>query len=555
MSQTHWQVTSPKNPSSVEELLGLLLENRKMDPSCLNGSLKDLEAHLAMDGMEAGSRLMSRHLHRRSKIVLVGDYDCDGVTAVSQMALFLRDIGYSEFEVVIPDRSDGYGFPSIALEQHPDARLFVALDCGTSDVPVIERARSSGADVIVLDHHEVPRRGHAPASVLINPKKPGCPSPFKDFCASGLTLLFLAQLRRVLPRAFTPPSLGGKYLALAALGTVADVVPLVHANRILVRSGLSCLNARTFQPLNALIQQAGLWQRSPLTAGHLAFYLAPRINAAGRMEHALSAYRLFMAESSPTLQDCAQRLNALNAHRQKAEEEILSVIRTRWENIRPGRRSLVLGDPAWPAGLAGILASRLQRELHYGPTVVFSVDTAKGTARGSARSIPGVNIYEALGQCADLLLKWGGHEQAAGMTLAADRIEAFADRLEAVMQTYPAHCFVPVRKIDALINLDLVNDSLLDALQRLEPHGMGNPTPAFGVRGAAIRSAVPFGQKGDHVRLRLGNGLEGIFWRGAGILDLPSLNSSTPQDLAFHIERDSYSGAPILNLKAVGELF
>ncbi len=554
-ARARWRLISQKRPSTVEEVVPILLENRKADPSFLNGSISDLEPFLSAYGMKEGAALFSHHLHRENKIVLVGDYDCDGITSLAQVALFLRDIGYSPYEVVIPSRSEGYGFPLRALEMHPDAKLFVALDCGTSDAGVIERVRKNGADVIVVDHHEVPDRGAAPANVLINPKQPQCASPFKEFASAGLTLLFLARLRRVLPEAFPPPPLDGKYLTLAALGTVADVVPLLSANRILVQGGLKCLNTRNFGPMNALMEQAGLRDRPDLSAGDLAFYLGPRINVAGRMDEPLLAYRLLMSQSPRDAVHLARRLHELNALRQKTEESILRSITGDSKVLGSRGRTLVLGDPSWPHGLVGILASRLQREVHYGPVVLFAMDQEKGVARGSARSVPGINIYEALGKCSHLLLKWGGHEQAAGMTLELRHFDEFAHCFEEVMQSYPREHFIPEKKVDALISGGLITPSLLEALKQLEPHGMGNPTPTFGIRNAGIQGAVPFGRGGDHLRLKLNGGLKAIYWRGANLLDVDSLSRCGPQDLAFQVERDPFQGKPVLNLKDLGSLF
>ena len=207
------------------------------DGSFLSADLKDLETCLVMKGIDEGARLMADRLIHGRQIVLVGDYDCDGITSVAQMAHFLTDIGYGNFDVVIPGRSEGYGIPARALTGHPDADLLVAMDCGTFDAEPLTMARHRGTDSIVIDHHEISDRDPAPATVLINPRQPGCPSVFKDFCSSGLTLLFLTRLRKAIAGTFPQPRLGGKYLAMAAIGTVADMVPLVGGNRILVREG------------------------------------------------------------------------------------------------------------------------------------------------------------------------------------------------------------------------------------------------------------------------------------------------------------------------------
>jgi single-stranded-DNA-specific exonuclease len=554
MIRVQWQVLEETQATSVEEVIEILLTNRGVAPSFLSCALKDLEPHLAMQGMDEGAELMARHLCAGHKIVLVGDYDCDGVTSVAQMSLFLRDIGYRNYEVVIPVRTEGYGMPERAVVDHPDARLFVIMDCGTLDVKAVTMARDLGADCIVIDHHEVPEEGLAPATVLINPKQRACLSPFKEFCSSGLTLLFLVRLRRAIQGHFSAPNLGGKYLALAAIGTVADIVPLVEGNRILTSCGLSCINKGTFMPVSRILDTAGLSGKT-LTAGHIGYYVGPRINAAGRMAEARLAFDLLTAESSDEITRLTHELNRLNAARQHQEDVILKEIRQRFADEREGKRTLVMGDPKWAAGIIGIIASRIQQELRFGPTIVFFMDEQKGIARGSARSIPGFDIHAALGGCSDLLLKWGGHKMAAGMTVSLDLFEAFARRFEEVAQQHPADVFVPKGKIDAFLDIDLVSRKLLDGLKQLEPHGPGNPTPVFAARNIRVSIQKAFGRDQNHLRLRVGNGIGGIFWRGVRHYESGQWRDGEYVDVVFQVEWDDYSKKPVLNIKDIGHLF
>jgi single-stranded-DNA-specific exonuclease len=552
MTRCQWEITGKGKPASVEGILEMLLQNRGVDSSFLSGSLKDLEAHLTMSGMDEGATLMARHLAAGNKIVLIGDYDCDGVTSAAQMVHFLRDIGYSRYEVVIPRRTEGYGMPERAVHQHPEASLFVTMDCGTHDLHSVSAARNLGADVIVIDHHEVSEHGLAPATVLVNPKQPSCPSVFKDFCASGLTLLFLARLRRALDGKFPRPRLGGKYLSLAAIGTVTDLVPLVDANRILTQNGLAWINARTCLPINKLVESAGL-SGKVLTAGHIGYYLGPRINAAGRMAEPRLALDLLTAEQEQRAGELAHVLNRLNAGRQHQEELILSRIRDRYPEEPPGKRTLLMGDPQWPPGVIGIIASRIQQEFHYGPVIVFAIDDETGMARGSARSIPGFDIHAALNSCQDLLLKWGGHKMAAGMTIDRKNLEGFSHRFEEVAGAYPAEIFIPRRKVDMEIDLDLVSPQLFSTIQKLEPHGLGNPLPTFAARDIQVTVQRVFGREKKHLQLVLDNRIQGIFWRGEQYL--PTDRQSTdPMDLVFQVEWDDFRGRPVLSLKEMGKV-
>ncbi len=552
---THWKILSAKTPRCVNDVFDTLLEIRHLDQSAISGELKDLEPHLAsMRGMEEGARLMADHMAAGHKIVLVGDYDCDGITSIAQMALFLNDIGYRNYAVVIPLREEGYGIPERAIRENADAGLLVAMDCGTLDFKPVELARSRGADCIVIDHHQVPAGKLAPATVLINPKHPECRSPFKEFCSSGLTLLFLAALRRALRDSFPSPSLGGKYMALAAIGTVADLVPLVSANRILARSGLNSLNGSCWPPVSLLADCAGLSRKS-ITAGHISYYIGPRINAAGRVSDGRIAYDLLTGSRPEELSRLAGELNRLNAERQAQEDRILKSIRSEMAEKPVCTRTFVSANSKWPAGVVGIAASRVQQEIHYGPVIILSVDENSLTARGSGRSVPGFDIHQALERCSDLLLKWGGHKMAAGLTIRTDLIPEFAARFEQTALEYPAEIFEPCGRVDMELPLGLVGSELMDALRSLEPHGMGNPAPVFAFHNARFTVKKAFGKERNHFRLGFGNGLEGVFWRGTQRRPDLAAGSSDCTDLVFQVEWDHFNGRPSLNVKDMGDFF
>jgi single-stranded-DNA-specific exonuclease len=506
-----------------------------------------------MKGIDEAADLMAHHVDRRNRIVLVSDYDCDGITSLAQMSLFLQEIGCTDFQTFIPLRAEGYGMPSRAVEAHSDASLFVVMDCGTRDFDSISLARRKGVDCIILDHHEVPENGTAPANVLVNPKQPGCPSLFKEFCASGLTLLFLTRLRRALGDSLPRPRLGGKYLQLAALGTIADMVPLIQGNRILVHQGLASLNARACAPLRRLLDAAGLASKH-LTAHHVGYQLAPRINAAGRLAHAGMAYDLFMCQAEDQGARLAWELNRLNIQRQDQEKRIMGEIRNRLGAFPTGRRTLVIGDPEWPLGLVGIIASKIQQELHSGPVVVLSVDPATGIARGSARSIPGLDMHHTLSECDDLLIKWGGHRMAAGLTLEEQLIDQFASRLEDVVSFQPAALFQIRRPVDVCITPHWVTRELVQALKELEPHGIGNPAPTFLVQDTRIQATGVFGQHRNHLRVLLANRVPGILWCGVERPDLAQWRNGSSRDVIFQISWDDYRNEPVCDIKDVGSM-
>jgi single-stranded-DNA-specific exonuclease len=582
MGQDHlrrrWKILNERSPATVSDVIDIVLQNRNIDPLAFTSELKDLFEHLCIRGMTEGAQLLASHMENRSKVVVVADYDCDGITSAAQFALFFQDIGYHDFTVVIPSRAEGYGIPERVISENPDAKVFVALDCGTLDLKPVRMARSMGADCIVIDHHEVPVDNHtpflrggrgdfsehalAPASVLINPKHPECCSPFKELCASGLTFLFLASLRRALRSAQTSlslPSLGGKYLALAATGTVADLVPLVSANRILARSGLRNLNANSCAPLSYLASTAGLAGKT-LTAGHIGFYLGPRINAAGRISEGQIAYDFLSSNEPSRLARLARELEGLNAQRRAQEEKIIKEIRARLSGSPPNRRTLVMGSSRWQPGVVGIAASKVQQDLYYAPVVILSIDEATGIARGSARSIPGFDIHRALSMCSELFIKWGGHKAAAGLTIVSDRIEEFADRFEEVALQHQEEIFVPNGKIDLELPLAFVGPKLVEALEKLEPYGMGNPAPVFALRGARFNSARVFGKEQNHLKLAFESGLDGIWWRGAQsfLEDKKSLSPSDCGqivDMVFHVGWNAFHKKTMLEIVDMGRLF
>lgn len=553
MVRRKWEIAEKTKPKSIEEVVAVLLKNRNAGPSFLNGSLGDLEPCLAMKGMDAGAALMVRHLAAGNKIVLVSDYDCDGVTAAAQMAHFLRDLGHTNYDIVIPRRAEGYGVPERAVSQHPDADLFVAMDCGTHDIRAVTAARGQGADVIVIDHHEVSDHEVAPATVLVNPKQPLSGAGFKDFSAAGLTLLFLARTRQLSgDLKVTVPRLGGKYLTLATIGTVADLMPLVDANRILTRSGLGCMNTDLYLPIRELSERAGLAGKA-ITAGHIGFNLAPRINAAGRMADASLAFELLMAEERQEAGRLAAELNQLNLKRQQQEERILHQVRARYSQEMSGRRTLVMGDSEWSHGVVGIIASRVQQELHYGPAIIFAIDDETGLARGSARSIPGLDVYAALQSCRELLVKWGGHKMAAGLTVARENLEKFAERFEAIAGIHPEELFVPRGRVDIELDLTLASEDLFRVLRQLEPHGVGNPLPTFAVRRTKVQVQRCFGKDSRHLQLLLNGRLQGVFWQGGAYLP-QDWRSGDPLDVVFQLGWDDFRNRLSLTVKDVGKI-
>lgn len=548
-----WELRSNRHPESIDGLIDILLANRGMERAELRTDIRDLAGYTGIKGIDEAAATVARHIRAGNKIVLVSDYDCDGITSLAQASYFLEDIGHHRFDTFIPLRSEGYGMPPRAVQTHPDASLFLLFDCGTRDVEPISLARSRNIDTVVIDHHEVPSHGTAPAHVLVNPKQPGCPSGFKEFSASGLTLLFLTRLRKALGKGFPHPKLDGRYLQLAALGTVADMVPLVAGNRIVARHGLASLNANASLPMRRLIETAKLGKK-PLTARHLGYHLGPRINAAGRLAHAGLAYELLTCRSEKRGAELALELNRLNTQRQSDERRILEEIRRRAGDPTPKRRTLVIGDSDWPLGVVGILASKILQELGLCAVAVLSVDNVAGIARGSARGIPGLDLHGALSQCAELLITWGGHRTAAGLTLETRRLHDFAGRLEAVISGQAVEGNPPTKAIDACLDPLWVTPETERALRDLEPHGVGNPPPTFLFRKVDIEPQGWFGPRRNHLRVLLARRLPGIIWRADERPDLSRRLAGGPCDVVFQLSWDDYHQEPFCDIQDVGDL-
>src|SRR2546428_2225574 len=372
--------------------------------------------------MAVACELIADAVHRGERIAAYGDYDADGVTACVTLARGLRSVG-ADVITYIPNRfTEGYGLNAEALKElHTrGARLVITCDCGTNSVDVA-RGRPTGMRLIVTDHHEVGAE-RPPVDALINPKQPDCPYPFDGLAACGVAYKLLVALeQRAFPGRLDP----GASLDAVALGTAADVVPLRAENRAIVRAGLRRLSEAPSPGCAALLADAGI--QAPVTAEHLAFQLGPRINAAGRMEDAMLALELLLAESRESADPLAQRVHHHNAQRLRLNAEIVRDAKTQVAELDNGAAVIVMGHERWPLGVLGLAASRLVEEF-YRPTFIFNTEGDEW--RGSARSIEGFHLVECLAQCAPLLHRFGGHAMAAGLTVLKSRFAELKDSLE-----------------------------------------------------------------------------------------------------------------------------
>jgi len=516
---------------------GLLVQRGFGDPALAVGfidpRLKSLRDPFLLPDMEAAVIRVVAAIEQGERIVLYGDYDVDGVTSLSLLTRVLRACG-SAPACFLPSRIDeGYGLSAEGvtrcIEEHRP-QLLIAVDCGTTSVAQIARLRGEGIDVIVLDHHEC--SAELPAcTALVNPKRGEADH---HLCSVGLAFKFAHALLKRRPVADFDLR---HVLDLVALGTVADLVPLVDENRILVKHGLLRLAHSSWTGVRALIEASGL--NAPFTAGHIGFGLGPRLNAAGRLGTALDALDLLLTDDPSRARTLAHSLDAQNRERRSVEDRVCTDAEAQiatW--FDPQRHAaIVAGAPDWHPGVVGIVASRISRR-HHRPTIVVGFDEA-GLGKGSGRSIAGFCLVAALGRCSTHLAAFGGHELAAGLSVTHDRFDAFRDAFLAVARTdLVDEQLLPQLHLDAELPLRAIDLDLLAAVENLAPFGIGHRSPVFYARGVAP-FAEPRVLKEKHLSLSLTQrGWESrAIWFGA-IQPLPK----PPWDIAFELSRNEYLG-------------
>lgn len=513
----------------------------------LNPSLSGLHSPFLMAGMKEAVERLGQAVERHEKILIYGDYDVDGTMAVVVLLTALRSLG-AEVETYVPHRlTDGYGMrvPVIEKAAADGVRVVLSVDTGIREHEVIARAHELGVDAIVTDHHQPDSQLPAALAVL-NPKRADCAYPEKNLAGVGvafkLTQALWARLRPVLSEKTL-----ASYLKIVAIGTIADVVPLLGENRIIARYGLAGLAEPSHAGLQALLEVAGMNGKAP-SAGDVAFRLAPRINAAGRMENARNVIELFTTADPARSRRIAERLNNLNQQRQRTEEQIFKEVMEIFEREpeRAARYSLVFSGEGWHRGVIGIVAQRVAERYHR-PTLVIGVE--QGVGQGSGRSIPRFNLLKALSRSSDLFERFGGHSQAAGFTLPAERIGELGRRLETFARAVlTPEDLEPVLRVDAEVSLEAIDNAFYEGLKALEPFGLGNPAPVFCARDLLLDD-TPRILKDKHLKLRVrerGRVFDALMWRGVG--KVPALARGQKVEAAFTVEENVFQDRTNLQL-------
>ncbi|MCX5909610.1 MAG: single-stranded-DNA-specific exonuclease RecJ [Deltaproteobacteria bacterium] len=520
-AQKEWQIppstitgeTSLFHELGVSPLTGRLLANRGImnleeARQFLSPTLSHLPDPVLMKDMDKAVARVLQAIIRKEKITLFGDYDVDGTTAVALLYLFLQRAG-AAVDFYIPNRiREGYGIRLEAIKKIYDSgtRLLITLDCGVSNFAEVSWAGEKGLDVIITDHHEVPDR-LPPALAVVNPKRTGCPYPFKSLAGVGVAFNLVIALRSALRRQDhwkngDEPNLK-KYLDLVALGTVSDVVPLIGVNRVMAKFGLAELTHSTRPGILALKEVANL-TGMPIDTQAVNFRLAPRMNAAGRLEDAQEVVRLLISEDGEEARKIATHLDQLNSLRQRIEEKMLGEARELIATASPEemKKSIVLASPQWHVGVLGIVASRLSEEYHK-PTILIALMDSLG--KGSGRSSNAFSLYSGLKACQTWLETFGGHEQAAGILIRRERIADFAQAFDEIVgRKMNAEAMIPKLPIDAMATLDQMDDSFMADLEALSPFGTENPEPILGMENVTVLESRLVGR--GHLKLRIQDG-------------------------------------------------
>jgi single-stranded-DNA-specific exonuclease len=537
----------------------LLLRNGLGDPvaakSFLRPALAELNDPFLLPNVEAGAVRLRKAIETGEDIVVLGDYDVDGVSSTTLLVSILRRFG-SKPRFVVPRRmEDGYGLSRSAIDralEQGEPQLFIALDCGTNSHDEVAYLVAKGIDVMVVDHHRS-KEQPLQQGLLINPHVHGSDGDeaWHNLCTVGLVFKLAHGLLKLLRAEQHPVAQTIKlrdYLDLAAMGTVADLVPLTGENRILARFGLRILQGCERPGVRALMQIAGVKPDHGVNPVDISFRLGPRINASGRLADAALSVELMLSDDDQFCDETAQQLDVFNRERQEIERHITEEAEKMIERDYADWPGIVLFGENWHPGVVGIVAGRVTRKYNR-PCVVLGNEGE--FAKGSGRSVNGVNLVEVLGSCCEQLTSWGGHPMAVGVALEKKHLDVFRARFaEAVRTAAGSDLIEPILTIAAWLTPDQIREQLMDELELLQPFGQGNPEPIFGVRGVVLRSR-PEIFKQAHFRFSFddsrGRRLFGVAWKMSG--RLPPVG--VPLDFAVEIAWNHFNDRKLLQLELV----
>lgn len=539
-------VTHAAEKNNIPLIIANILLNRGIDEdefsSFMSKSKRDIKNPFDMLDMEKAADRIKAAIDNHEKIVIYGDYDVDGITSTALLYEFLKNNG-ADVEYYIPDRKDeGYGINIMAVNKliKRGINLLVTVDCGITAIGEVEFAKLQGMDVIITDHHTCKERIPTAAAAVVNPKRPDDEYGFDGL--AGVGVAFKLALALAIKFGLNTGKVFDEYVDLAAVGTIADVVPLRDENRIIVDKGLRLLQNPKRPGLRELLAVAGMADKQ-VNASTIAFSIAPRLNAAGRLGTAVTAVELLLTRNEANAIKIARELDRENRERQDTEQEInleaLDMIAADPNFAK--KKVIVLAKEGWHNGVIGIVASRLT-EKFYKPTILISLTDGKG--KGSGRSIAGFNLFNALNDSDDLLTNFGGHAVAAGLGINEDNIEEFAKKInkyaEKVMKEED---MLPIVQIDCLLGGRNLNIGTAKVLNALEPYGMGNEKPVFGIKNVYVNTITAVGADNKHLKMQIEKDGVRINCIGFNMGEYTRLIS--PGDnvhLAFRLETNVYQG-------------
>ncbi len=533
------------NIPGFSSLIAQLLYNRGL------AEASQVDAFIAADKRLQGNPFLLPDMHQAvariyqallsgEQIAIYGDFDADGITSTALLVQGLSTLGGKVIPYIPHRLTEGYGLKTAALENlyRQGISLVITVDCGITALSQVKKAQRMGLDIIITDHHTAPAI-IPPAVAVVNPKRADSAYPFPELAGVGVALKLLEALFQGMGREKQLDEL----VDLVALGTVADVVPLLGENRYLVKQGLELINATPRLGIREMITQSRLNIGSIATES-ISWVLAPWLNAAGRLAHAMTSYKLLMTDSLQEAQELSMWLEQKNAERQRLTTKVLAKAREQVlaQGISP---LLIASDKDYPGGIVGLVASRLSEEF-YRPAIVIRI--GEQTSSGSCRSIPEFNIILALNQCSRLLTQFGGHSQAAGFILPTKNLVRLKQHLSQLATTQLAGVDLrPRLDIDAEVTLPELGGNTFQTIQQLAPFGSGNPVPTFLSRRVEVANCRTMGGNGEHLRLKLRQG--GTVWEGVGFrLGNYLAEVSSPLDIVYNLEVDRWSGEERLRL-------
>lgn len=544
-----WEISSYQEKNKKNEILKKLLTDRGIKSSdekdiYLKAALNNLSDPFELPNIQKAVERINKAVENSEKIAIYGDYDVDGITSTALLYRFFKNTYNLEVDYFIPDRiEDGYGLSKSSLEKllQNEVDLIITVDCGITAFKEAEYLNKKNVDLIITDHH-TPSEKLPTAEAVINHHLVEDEDYFASEIAGVGTAYKLIEALNYKQSREQKEEL----LPIVALGTVADIAPLKGENRVLVKNGLNLIKSSSVLGLKLLINKLDL-NEDNISAGQIGFIIAPPLNAAGRIDNAEKALDLLITEDRAQAEKIAEDLIKINKKRQNEEEKIYKKAEEKVKKLDLKReKALILADSDWHSGIIGIVASRLLEKYHL-PVILFAVDDDKKTAKGSARSISSLNIYQALNYCSSELINFGGHRAAAGLTVNLDQLENFRNKFnEYLNSNLKAEDYLRKRKIDLNLKLSQLNKDLINKINDFRPFGVANPAPKFIFRNLKSKNCYQIGKDKKHLKMHFNNDLEAVAFNFGE--DLKKIKNSQI-DLIAQPEINKWKGKENLQLK------